>query len=104
MFAPVINLTVIVCIAPHLHPVSDSCKLVFGRRTVLPKIKQHRLTGPRAKTRQRRQGATVRADVLPKGHNVIVLIDQCPDILVALCEQHLVDHGICAHIDQPAGF
>ena len=44
------------------------------------------------------------SDIFSIGHHIIVLIDQRPNILIAVRVAALVDYRICTHINQPAGF
>jgi len=91
-------------VATVLSPVTHSRELRFGRLTGLPQIKHNRLAGLCPETGQGWQGTIERADVQPKRHDIVMLLDQCADIFVALGEQHLVDDGVRAHVHESPHF
>ncbi len=104
MLAPVISVPFEYGVATGLSPVTHSRKLRFAGRTNLPQVKHDRLAGISPQTGQGRQGTTGLADVHPKRHDVIMLLDQCTDVFVTRRKQHLVDDGVGAHIHEPPHF
>src|SRR6266404_5460888 len=98
MLAPVIGVPLEYGVATVLSPVTHSRELRFGRSTSLPQVKHDRLAGSRPQTGQGRQGTTELADVHPKRHHIVMLLDQCTDVFITQAEQNLVDDGVGAHI------
>src|SRR6266446_1944113 len=101
MLAPVISLPLECDVATFLSPVSHRREFRFGRWTGPPKVKHDRLAGLRPETWQGRQGTIERADVQPKRHDIVKLLDECADIFVTQGEPHLVDDGVGAHVHEP---
>src|SRR6266404_8657579 len=104
MLAPVVGVSPEYGVATFLSPVTDSRKFRFGRWTGLPQIKHDRLAGLSPEIGQGRQGTIERADVQPKRHDIVMLLDQCADIFVTLGKQYLVDDGVRAHVHESSHF
>src|SRR6266852_3382310 len=104
MLAPVISVPLEYGVAAVLPPVSHCRELRFGRSTGLPEVKHDGLAGLRPEMGQWRQGTIKVADVQPKSHDIIMLLDQCADVFVTHREQYLVDDGVGAYIHEPPHF
>src|SRR2546426_5098422 len=104
MLAPVISFTSILAVASLLSPVAYRSELVSQGRTVLPEVEHDRLASPGPQAWQRRKRTKWSSDIFSIGHHIIVLIDQRPNIFIAVRVAAFMDDGICTHINQPAGF
>ena len=104
MLAPVISFTSILAVAFLLPPVAHRGELGSGGQAVLPEIKHNRLASPGPQAWQRRKRTMGSSDIFSICHHIIVLIDQRPNIPIAVRVTAFVDYRICTHINEPAGF
>ena len=86
MFAPAIDLSPILHIAPQLFPIAHSGELTPGRWTALPEVQQHRLARLGPETRQGGNRAIRIADILAVGNDIGVRFDKRPRVIVAIGE------------------